>query len=507
MSNESLPIFEYFCIPIHYSQMHFTMKSTFTKAILLAVFLTVSTSNLLAQFNISGEFKTRGEYRDGYGALRDSSKIPYADILGRARLVFDFKTDKITTRFSLYDAIVFGQNYYGSDTITKNTVNIYEVWFQYNFTKAFGLKVGRMEVVFDDERIFGSSNWSMWGATHDIIIAQYEQKSKGYWGNFGFAVNNIAPATSPYMNSYIMRNNYKYLGFFYGNFKLFDNKLTITYTEVIDAFQKNNLTTTSSKTKYDTLFIRNENDSIIGTTILPNTTKTTTIEEFPNTLYARSTLGASIALNLKKWSFFLNGFYQFGKIRDARNLSSYFYTFWVAYQPVKQFRLQAGWEQLSGNNYSDTNMMKSKVKGFSILYGTTHKGYGYMDLFTSLVRDNLSPGLNDLYARGTVNFNDKMSLEATYRWFSIPYGYLSVNQAKPGQLPYTSVGTSLGSEVDLMYVYKPIPNLELNAAYCFFLPTATMETMNKVAVGKSKFAQYAYIMITYKPNFFSTEKK
>ncbi len=482
------------------------MRKGFTAGLIILGILLLSSTNLYAQFSISGEFRMRGEYRDGYMSLRDSSKIPYVDILGRARLIFDYKTEKITTRFSLYDAFVFGQNYYSSDTISKNTVNIFEAWFQYNFTKSFGLKVGRMEVSYDDERIFGLSNWSMWGATHDIVIAQYEQKSRGYWGNFGLAANNIAPA-SAYMNSYNMRNNYKYLGFFYGNFKLFDNKLTITYTEVLDAFQKNNITSTKIKTTYDTLFIRNEHDSIIGTTVLPNVTKTTSTEEFPNTLYARTTFGATVGLNLAKWSFFVNGFYQYGKIRDSRNLTAYFYTLWAAFQPVKQFKIQAGWEQLSGNNYADTSALKTKVTGFSTLYGTSHRAYGYMDLFNSMVKDNASPGLNDLYARATVYFNEKMSLEATYRWFSIPYGYLGVTPTKKGQLPYTAVNKSLGSEIDLMYVYKPAPNLEINAAYCFFLPTSTMETLNKVAVGTSKFAQYAYIMVTYKPNFFSTEKK
>ena len=475
------------------------------KIILILCGVTFLSGTVKAQFTISGEFKMRGEYRDGYSSLRDSSKIPYTDILGRARLLFDYKTEKIATRFSLYDAWVFGQNYYSSDTISKNTVNIYEAWFQYNFTKSFGLKVGRIEVVYDDERLFGASNWSMWGATHDIVIAQYEMKDKGYWGNLGFAVNNVAPANA-YQNSYNMRNNYKYMGLLYGNFKVLNNKMTITYTEVIDAFQKNNITTSKLNTTYDTLLIRNENDSIIGTTIITSVTKTSPTEEFPNTLYARSTFGASVGLNLKKWSFFLNGFYQFGKIRDSRDLSACFYTLWAAFQPVKQLKIQAGWEQLSGNNFSDTTGLKTKVTGFSTLYGTSHRAYGYMDLFNSVVKDNLSPGLNDLYGRATVYFNEKMSVEATCRWFSIPYAYLSVTPTKKGQLTYTPVKKSLGSEIDLMYIYKPVPNLELNAAYCFFLPTATMETLNKVAVGKSKFAQYAYIMVTYKPNFFTSDK-
>jgi hypothetical protein len=131
-----------------------------------------------------------------------------------------------------------------------------------------------------------------------------------------------------------------------------------------------------------------------------------------------------------------------------------------------------------------------------------------MDLFTVVVKDNLSGGLNDLYTRVTFTFyGDKMSLEGTYRWFSIPYNFLYIANPKKGTLPYQKVDKSLGSEIDLMYVYKPIPNLELNAAYCFFLPTKTMELSSNLKPESSKWAQFAYIMITYKPNFFSSEKK
>ena len=145
-----------------------------------------------------------------------------------------------------------------------------------------------------------------------------------------------------------------------------------------------------------------------------------------------------------------------------------------------------GFDHLSGNNFSDTTTYKTKVTGFSTLYGTSHRGYGYMDIFTSLAKDNLSPGLNDLYGRATFSFNDKMSVEATYRWFSLPNGYLS----KPTK----------------SNIYKPIPNLELNAAYCFFLPTSTMEIYDGLKSGTARFAQYAYVMITYKPNFFNSDK-
>jgi hypothetical protein len=444
------------------------MNLLFKKITLVAGILIIMASGLKAQFNISGEFKMRGEYRGGYGSLLDTSKTPYVDILGRARIAFDYKNDKITTRFSLNDAWVFGQNYYSSDTITKNTINIFEAWFKYNFSKSFALKVGRTEVYYDDERLLGQSNWSMWGATHDILIAQYESSGANLKGDAGIAVNNTAPA-GPAMSSYNMGRNYKYLAYLYLNKKFLDNKLVLSILGITDVFQNTNTA----------------NSSI-------------------NLFYARATAGAGLLYTDKKWGAFLNGFYQGGHYRDGREIKSNFYAAWVSYQVIKALKLQVGYEHLSGNNFSDTTAYKTTVSGFSTLYGTSHRGYGYMDLFTVLVRDNTSPGLNDLYGRATVSFNDKMSLEATYRWFSLPYGYLS-KPTKTKPYAYTEVSTDLGSEIDLMYIYKPVPNLELNAAYCFFMPTSTMESYDGLK-SPARFAQYAYIMVTYKPNFFTYEK-
>ena len=173
--------------------------------------------------------------------------------------------------------------------------------------------------------------------------------------------------------------------------------------------------------------------------------------------------------NLKKWNFFLTGYYQGGHYKDGRKINSNFYAAYVSYQVLKPLKLLVGYDHLSGNDFSDTTEFKTTVRGFSTLYGTSHRGYGYMDLFTVVAKDNLSGGLNDLYARATFTFfKDKMSLEGTYRWFSLPHNYLYVANPKKGTPPYQEVDKSLGSEIDLMYVYKPIPNLELNAAYCFY---------------------------------------
>src|ERR1039457_5854562 len=241
------------------------MKKSVQTIVLTIAFFMLSMANLHAQFNVSGEFRMRGEYRDGYITLRDSSKTPYADILGRARLFVDYKSEKLTTRFSIQDAWVFGQNNFASDTISKNTVNMFEAWLKYNFTKNIGVKVGRMELNYDDQRFLGRNDWGMYGSTHDLVMVQWDSPDAFNKADLAFAINNTAPANPkvPFLSSYTL-NNYKYMGFFWGQQRLFHEKLTLSLLAFIDSYQKNSLTSTTSKTIIDTLFIRNSQDSIIG---------------------------------------------------------------------------------------------------------------------------------------------------------------------------------------------------------------------------------------------------
>jgi hypothetical protein len=159
-----------------------------------------------------------------------------------------------------------------------------------------------------------------------------------------------------------------------------------------------------------------------------------------------------------------------------------------------------GYEQLSGtdNNPANKTEVAKKVTSFNVLYGTNHQLYGYMDMFNSMLQSTYNyPGLNQMYARANINFSKVTSLEATWRYFSFGKEYLVDMKTK--------VKKNLGSELDLMFVYKPLPNVELNAAYCYFFPTSTMELLYNLA-SSVRGSQYAYLMITYKPKFFSTAK-
>ena len=461
----------------------------------MAAFILLPGIPAMAQFTVSGEFRPRAEYRDGYTKLRDSTQTAYGDILGRSRIIFDYQNEKFTTRFSLQHAFVFGENnFYNSDTIRNNTVNIFEAWFKYNFVENFAIRVGRITLSYDDQRLIGYNNWRPQGSAHDMVGFQWGAPKAAYLGDFGFAMNNSSPVGA-FLSNYNMKN-YKYMSYLWTQKSFFKDMLKISIMAIVDAYQLP--TQYKTVTSKQTLWVINDSKDTIGHTTITTTSQVPVTD--PNQLYARYTVGGNAWLNWNNLSVWAGGYYQGGHIQDGRQVSAYMFGANVGYQIVKPFKLMVGYEQLSGtdNNPANKAEVAKKVNSFNVLYGTNHQLYGYMDMFNSMLQTTYNyPGLNQIYARATVNFSKVTSLEATWRYFSFGKDYLVDMKTK--------VKKNLGSELDLMFVYKPLPNVELNAAYCYFFPTSTMELLYNLATSV-RGSQYAYLMITYKPKFFSTAR-
>jgi hypothetical protein len=481
------------------------MKRFLPFTLLAAVMLTLFVKPLHAQFSVSAEFRPRFEYRDGYLKLRDSSKTGYPTIPGRNRLIFDYANDRFTARFSLQHAYIFGENNYSSDTISRNTINIYEAWFRYSITKSLAFKVGRTELMYDDGRILGNSNWNPKGASHDVAIFQADLSNLRIKTDLGFAINNPAIST-PYLEPYPMKN-YKYMGYLYLQRKMLKDKLVVSVLGVTDIFQKASTLSKDTTVTYNTGYVINVNNDTIGTFQTPVYTVKNVITNYPDFYFGRGTAGATAGFTKDKLKIFVAGYYQVGHLKDSRKVNAFMAGGYVSYQLVKPFNLLIGYDYISGNNYSETTELKTKSTGFSTLYPNSHGFYGYMDMFSSQLAAGDGPGLTDLYAKATLKASEKTTIEATYRYFGIPHGYLPSNSANPSSTGYLEVNKNLGSEFDLMFVYKPEKSFEINAAYCFFLPQKAMEIWNGLKPGTSAWAQYAYVMLTWKPTFFTSEKK
>jgi hypothetical protein len=482
------------------------MCFTYKRIAGIFLLIIVNVFTVRAQFTVSGDFKFRPEYRGGYGALRDSSKTPYLILQGRARIIFDYKYEKFTTRISLHDAFIFGQNNLGSDTITKNTINIYEVWVKYNLSKYFAVQAGRVEISYDDQRFLSNNNWAMPGTSHDLVMIQWQVPGMSHRGDFAFAINNTAPATT-YLVSYDVKNSYKYMSYAWLEKKFLNDNLKLSVLALADAFQKTSLTSTVNTITHDTIPVYNGNDSIIGTTVITSKSQKSVTTKYPDILYTRVTAGLNAWYTLKKWEFYLGGFYQGGHIADGRKLNAYLFGGSVGFKPLKALKLVIAYDYLSGTDYSDTTGVKKEVNGFSCLYGSGHIFTGYMDIFGPVAKNNQSVGLGNFSARVFVYFSQKISADVKYHWMSATQDYEPVTVKKKGDLPYVKVDKTLGHEFDFTFNYKPFPAMEILAGYSFFLPTETMEIQSGLTPGTSKFAQYAYVQLQFRPQFFSSEKK
>ena len=124
-----------------------------------------------------------------------------------------------------------------------------------------------------------------------------------------------------------------------------------------------------------------------------------------------------------------------------------------------------------------------------------------MDMYASyLSMDALQPGLNDLYARAHRDtFRERLHWKLPIAGSAC---HMPISLQQPLKKPaHLSAGKQrLGSEFDLMLVYKPVPNLEFNAAYCLYFKTATREfstTLQQVQKNRAVWIYYDHIQTEF----------
>jgi hypothetical protein len=116
-------------------------------------------------FKISAQYRVRPEFRKGYKTLSaDTSKAAFF-VTQRARLIFDYKKDNLQVYTSVQDIRTWGDEEQTKD-IPGLAVN--ELWLELNLKKGFSLKMGRQELVYDDQRLLGNSDWSNATRSHDL---------------------------------------------------------------------------------------------------------------------------------------------------------------------------------------------------------------------------------------------------------------------------------------------------------------------------------------------------
>ena len=200
--------------------------------LIILLFLLHAADYTAAQTIFSGEVRPRAEFRDGYRALQTESSTPAFFISQRSTLLLNHSSKKLSTQFSLRDIRVWGDD--GAQHEPRT--DLHEAWASLILSKGWNLKLGRQELVYDDQRLLGNVNWAQHARSHDAIVLKYKSES---WkidlgGGFNQSKENLS-------GTYYTSHHYKALGWLWAQ-RQNKGKFCYSLIVIIDGSQEHDST-------------------------------------------------------------------------------------------------------------------------------------------------------------------------------------------------------------------------------------------------------------------------
>lgn len=411
--------------------------------LIISVLLLVSKS-LSAQLSINGEFRPRTEFRNGYRALQTSGSDPAFFTSQRTRLNFLFDNDRYQIGISAQDVRIWGDEAQLRDNAN---MNIHEAWAELRATDQFKVKIGRQELVYDDQRLLGSVNWSQIGRSHDAILVKYQNKESELRLDMGAAYNQENEALSG--NTYSL-NNYKVLSYLWMNKQL--GELDLSAILLTDGFE-----TASGNINY-------------------RYTYGTVLDYKPGDLLATGAV-----------------YFQRGDDKIRTDISACMIAGKVSYT-ISDLNLSGGIDYLSGGDKNDANPSQYS---FNTLYATNHKFYGGMDYFLNIPVDTRGGGLQDIYLKLVYTFTNDLKANVTGHTFSLANEIISPSNSSE------ILNRRLGSELDLSASYRFGKDIHLNVGYSILLPTDSLELIQQRSARGLQ--QWGWVSMVLTPEFITGE--
>lgn len=411
------------------------------KSIFIILFLICIQQSNAQQFNLDAELKPRFEYRNGYKTLNSDAVDAASFVSQRTRLNFGYKGPEFNAYISAQNVRTWGD--VGTlSTTDVNGITLQQAWAE-AFLGKFSFKLGRQEIAYDNERIFGSVNWNQQARSHDALRVKFKADANNRI-DIGFALNENSE--SVFKQDYTVNNykNFQYLWY-------------------------------------------NTNFNKVGLSFLFLNTGFTYTDVNEQKIAYNQTIGLTSGITENKWSADVAIYAQTGKVEktdlSALNASANF-----SYNLNSEFLVGLGAEYLSGTDMNETD---GELHSFTPWFGTNHKFNGIMDYFYVGNHSN-SVGLVDLNAK--INYTkNKFSANLAPHFFSSAAKVVAINNIEQDNY--------LGTEIDLTLGYKASKSITFNAGYSQMFATDTMEVIK--GGDASKVNNWAWAMITFKPHFFS----
>ncbi len=417
----------------------------FSKLLLIALFPCVlGSNNALAQFKIDAQLRPRFELRDGYQKLAPQGSVPAAFISQRSRISFSYETDILKLKFSPQDVRIWGDeaNYsVGGNNGDNASIDLFEAYAEIKMGEIGWVSIGRQQFFYDNEWMLGSRNWNQNGNSNDAVIFKF--KPLGWNLHLGSAWNANIEASS---DNLYPTDRYKSLSYLWLNKAVTENwNLSV-------------LQMASGLTKTDST----------------------------NDLTLRFTSGFYTDYKLSNLTVLANAYVQYGKNQAGKPVNAYLLALDVSYK-AGNFTPGLGYSYHSGNKKTGASLSEDNL--FDLVFSSRHKYFGFIDYFRTISSHTKQGGLADYYLYLDYKFSKSVSVRNTSHYFQLA----QTN-------PTTPEDKNLGYENDLVLKYKFSDWGALESGYMFFLPTASLETIQ--GVPDSKFSQFFYMQLTLTPNLF-----
>jgi len=421
----------------------------------------LATDSVFAQFSVSAEIRPRAEMNNGAMKPLADTVSTFYYISQRSRINLDYARDKYQMRISIQDVRVWGSgDIYTSTGVFGSTmgIDVYEAWFRLKIGSKSNITIGRQELNLDDQRIFSSRNWNQFGLTYDALV-------------YNFNTNGLDMHA---MVSYNNRMDEK-TGFPVDDTELFNDNNRIKTLNFIHVRKKFNENISGSAMVVGTGF---QNESQHGT------------------IYLTGTYGLWAAVIFNQFDALVNLYFQNGHAQTGKEVSAYLFSLNPGYS-IGKFRIGAGIDYLSGDDANSSNFGK-KEKTFNKFYGAVFKFYGLMNYFSYMKSSTKNGGLVDIYPSVKLSINKKHLVNGTFHLFSL------ANAIKTGETVVED--KNLGSELDLMYTYKAGPELNIKCGFSYYFDTETLRKVKGASDNYSYSPYWAWVMVTFTPRLFSSEK-
>ncbi|MBC7887373.1 MAG: alginate export family protein [Ferruginibacter sp.] len=486
--------------------------------------------NAKGQFSLTGQLRTRTEYRNGLGTLQLKTNDPAFFTSQRSRLTFNYKTSRVIFQTSLQDIRVWGQDASTISAADGSKLGVHEAWaeialadkkdssFKRSSVDYFAVKIGRQELLYDDSRLLGNLDWLQQARRHDAIV--FKLLHKGWLTDLGLAFNQNTDAFNYNGTFYTPANVMPYVKDSRGNLAItppgfipLSNTAgwsSKTGTPALQAMPSTNglyqdykamqylyLAKTFNKTKITGLILADHFGKYVNDSVkhIAGTDTGYIYGRRFNQKGVNSRVTTGILLNSfldKKKAFALTAgfYYQAGRDRDAQKMSAYTSTLSLSYTKNK-FSYTAGWDYVSGNN---TFSSSSTNHRFDPLYGTPHKFWGGMDYFY-VGTGSPTGGLSNPFAKiRYVSTTKRFTAALDYHYFS-----LAKNQK---DLSGSAIEKYLGSEFDLVTNYALNKITTLEYGFSVMAASKSMEYAKNIIPNTSKLTgTWSYLMISIKPAF------